>query len=154
MESNLLNCVRETDWQRETKTDCYTDPWLLLLTIYCVIFKAPLSTSSASRPGSGYSIGGPLWAVLRDVISVGHPAIYWHSHDRLNLFWPQAEPVSRLTPPVSHMNIYIYHFITPTHFRSTTWLLPLIFTGASCAENLWLTAWLRVNMQHLQQLFR
>ena len=27
------------------------------------------------------------------------------------------------------------------------WLLPLIFTGASYAENIWLTVWSEVNMQ-------
>ena len=50
--------------------------------------------------------------------------------------------------PVSHMGICIYHFITPTHFRSTTWLLPVIFTGASWAENLWLTAQSRANINN------
>ena len=58
---------------------------------------------------------------------------------------------SRLTPKLtvllSHEGICIYHFITPTHFRLTTWLLPLIFTGASCGENLWLTTQSMVNMQ-------
>ena len=50
--------------------------------------------------------------------------------------------------PLSHVCTYIYPFITPTHFRSTTWLLPLIFRVASCAKNLWLTARSRVKMQH------
>ena len=40
-----------------------------------------------------------------------------------------------------------YHFMTLTYFRSTTWLLPIIFTNASCAENLWLTVRWMVNMQ-------
>ena len=61
--------------------------------------------------------------------------------DWLGLFWP------RDCLPVSQIGICIYHFITPTHFQSTMWLLPLIFTDASCAENLWLTARSRVNMQ-------
>ena len=56
------------------------------------------------------------------------------------LFWRQAETDSRLTQPVLHVGIWIHHFITPTHFRSTTWLLLLIFTGAPGAENLWLMA--------------
>ena len=59
----------------------------------------------------------------------------------------QAETDFKLRPPLSHLGICIYHFITPTHFPLTTWLLPLIFTGASCAENLWLTARSRVNMK-------
>ena len=54
----------------------------------------------------------------------------------------------RLTLPISHMGICICHFITPTRFCSIMGQLPLIFTGASCAENLWLTAQSRVNMQH------
>ena len=49
--------------------------------------------------------------------------------------------------------ICIYNFITPTHFPSTTWLLPLIFIGASCAKNLWLTAQSRVNMQQINEAF-
>ena len=65
------------------------------------------------------------------------------------LLWQQAmTPRLRLTPPVSHVGIYINHFITPTHFRSTTWLLLLIFPGESCAENLRFMAQSGVNMQH------
>ena len=42
--------VRETDGGRETNGDCYIDSKLLLLTIpCCVIFKVPLSISSASQ---------------------------------------------------------------------------------------------------------
>ena len=64
------------------------------------------------------------------------------------LDWPlQAENCSRLILTVPR--ICQYHFIKPTRFRSTTWLLPLIFTGASCAENLWLTALSRINKQPL-----
>ena len=36
--------------------------------------------------------------------------------------------------PVSQVGICIYHFTTPMHFRSTTWLLPLIYIGSSCAD--------------------
>ena len=38
--------------------------------------------------------------------------------------------------------------MTPTCSRSTTWVLPLVFTGASYVDNLWLTARSRVNMWH------
>ena len=62
------------------------------------------------------------------------------------LFWPQAETDSRLRLTVSHVGICIYHFITPTYFCSTTWLLPFIFSRAFRAENLWLTVRSRVNM--------
>ena len=43
--------------------------------------------------------------------------------------------------------ICIYHF-TPT-FCSTTWLIPLIFSGTSAAEDFRVTLRLRVNMQQL-----
>ena len=51
---------------------------------------------------------------------------------------PEARSKLRLILklPASHVGICIYHFITPAHFHSTTWLLPLIFTGATCTENL------------------
>ena len=54
----------------------------------------------------------------------------------------------RLRHSVAHVSICFNHFITPTHFRSTTWLLPLIFTVVFSFENLWLTARSRENMQH------
>ena len=63
----------------------------------------------------------------------------------------RGAPSHKLRLPVSHMDICIYNFLTPKHFYSTTWLPLLIFTGASCAENLWLTAQSRVNMQHYEK---
>ena len=98
----------------------------------CVIFKASLSTS-ASRP-EGYSTVDSLWVVA----SAERPATYWRSRD-----WLKIETLTA----VSHVGIFIYHFVTPTHFRLTTWLVLLIFTGASCVENLWSMARSRVNMQ-------
>ena len=59
----------------------------------------------------------------------------------------QAE-IDRLRLPVSRVGICIHHFITHTHFRSTTWLILLFLICASCTENLWLTARSRVNMQN------
>ena len=58
--------------------------------------------------------------------------------------WPLPAGTHKL--PLSIMVIYIFHFVTPTLFRSTTWLL--IFTCESCVENLWLTARSKVNMQY------
>ena len=52
------------------------------------------------------------------------------------------------TLPVSHVGICIYYLIAPTHFCSTTWLLSIIISDASCAENLRLTARSKVNIQH------
>ena len=82
-----------------------------------------------------YSTGGPLWVV----VPAGRPAACWFSRDSFK---------TEVTLPVSHMGICIHHFITPKHIHSITWLLPFIFPGTSCAENLWLTARSRVNMQH------
>ena len=96
---------------------------------HCVIFKAPLSTSSASW------LGVLNWR-LAVGCCVGRCPSRTPSHSRL-----------RLTLPVSHMDICIYHFITSTNFHSTIWLLSLIFTGASCAENFWLRAQSKVNTQ-------
>ena len=50
------------------------------------------------------------------------------------LFWPQAEINVRRRLTVSYVGICTYHFITPKHFRSTTLLLPLIYTEASCSK--------------------
>ena len=61
-------------------------------------------------------------------------------HDWPNLFWKRAETDTRLRLSVFHEGICIYNFLTTTLFRSTTWLISLIFTSASCAENLWVTA--------------
>ena len=54
------------------------------------------------------------------------------SYNKPNLFWPQAETDPRLT--VSHVGICTNHLKMPTHFCWTTWLLPPIYTSASCAE--------------------
>ena len=90
---------------------------------HCVIFKAQLSPS-ASRLGEG--------------VFNTRPAVdSWPQQGALcdwpYLFWLQAE-TQRLTLPVFHVRICIYHFITPTRVCSTMWLLLLIFTGVSCTE--------------------
>ena len=87
----------------------------------------------------GYSARGLLWAL-------GPSGVPSHS---LALFGTESLLAGHSQTARILRDICIYHFKTPTHFRSTTWLLPLIFTGASCAENLSLTARSRVNMQHL-----
>ena len=92
------------------------------MTIPCnVIFKAPLSSSQQKSPYGPLAAWGtqPLAGALRELP---------------NLFWPQADTVSRLRFLVSHVGICLYHFLKPTHFRSTKWLLLLIYTCASCAE--------------------
>ena len=125
--------------QKETNGDCHIGPWFLLLLAiqHYVIFKAPLSTSASQLVG--YSTGSPLPQQSAQPLGSALVTASWD--------WLKTES-PKLTLPVSHMGICIYHFITPTHFRSTTWLLLLIFTGASCAENLWLTTQSRVNIQH------
>ena len=55
-------------------------------------------------------------------------------HDWPNLFWLQSWDWFKTETPLSHVDICIYHFITPTHFCSTMWLLPLIYTGESLID--------------------
>ena len=74
--------------------------------------------------------------------SAGRPVTHWGSRGRkLRLTQDSHGQTVRILR--GHV---IYHFVTPTPFRSTTWLLPLIFTSASCAENLWLTALSKINI--------
>ena len=94
-----------------------------------------------------YSTGGLLWDFSHQW---GAQPLVGAFHDWQNFFWSQAETNSKLSLTVSQVGKQIYHFITLTHFRWTTSLLPLVFTGMSCAENLWLMAWSRVNMQQTE----
>ena len=87
----------------------------------------------------GHSTGSPLWTATPAAGGL---------HDYLFSSGWKLRLTARL--PVLHVDICIYHFITPTHFRLNAWLLPLIFTGASYAENPRLTARSRVNMQHTE----
>ena len=102
---------------------------------FCYL-QGPLSTS-ASCPGSTQPE-----TCCGHLTPVGHQATVWHFP------WLTKSLLTtvRLTLSVSLMGTRIYHFITPTDSRSTTWLLPLIFPHASCAENLWWTARSRVNI--------
>ena len=72
----------------------------------------------------------------------------WFSICRLD--WPLlAEINSKLRLQLKHSHGQLHSSFHNTHnFCSTMQLLPLIFTSASCAENLWLTARSRVNKQH------
>ena len=123
-------CEGDRDKLRERgrwRQDCYADPLLLLV---CVIFMA-LRLFSCWDVLTQSSLGS-CWAPA---------ATFLYLPSRLttaNWDWLRTEL------HVSHMGICIYNFITPTHFCSTTWFLLLIFTDASCRENLWLTAWSRV----------
>ena len=132
MESNLCRCVRDRDRDSVGKDSLLYWPIILLLTIPgCVILKIPFSTTSASQPVGTQPLAhcGPL---SRTLLQRGAPATCWHSCDKLRL--------SQDWLLVSHMGVCIYHFIRPTNFQSTTWPFPLIFTCASCAENICLTA--------------
>ena len=86
-----------------------------------------------------FSTGGSLWATA----TAGHLATCCCSYDsKLRLTdWDSYCQISS-----GHLHILFHN---AHHFHPTTWLLPLIFTGASCAENLWLMAWSRINMQHV-----
>ena len=87
------------------------------------------------------------WAALWDAADNGATshslALPWMTESLLIA----SETDSRLRSPQSDVGICMYDFITPTYFRLTLLLLLLIFTCASCAKNLWLTARSKVNMQ-------
>ena len=130
----------ERDRRRQTETEgnkCKPPRWpitSLLLTIpSCVIFK---DTQLEARCGL-FCGTLPQW---------GAQPLAGTLCDWSNNFWPlQAESNTRLRQSVSHVSICICHFITPTHFRSTTWQVSLIFTGACCAVNLRVTVRSRGN---------
>ena len=131
--SNVCS-VRETGRDKETKTDCYIDPQLLLTIWCCVIFKGPLSTSSVYWPGE-YSTGGHCELPPQAV----------------RTRWLQAGTDSRLTliptdpdPPVG---IHIHHFIMPTSSDQPRDCFHLFIQVLPVQRNLWLTARSRVNMQ-------
>ena len=100
-----------------------------------------------------YSTGGLMWIVLWEAAQVGHSATRWCSPD-----WPlssghELRLTQELASPYPTWASHISFHNTHT-FRSTIWRLPLIFTGASWAENLWLTARWRGNMQQCFDTFR
>ena len=104
---------------------------LLLLLGLCVLNR---------KSAVGCSVGRCLFGVPSHLLML---------QSLTTVFWLQAEiPKLRLSLPVFRVGINIYHFITPTHFCLTTWLLQLIFQCVSCEDNLWWTATSRVNMQH------
>ena len=104
---------RQADGQGETNTDCHTEPYFphFLTILHCIIFKAPLSTSSTSRPSGGYSTEDPLWAALWDATPAGRTTTLWRS-PWLSLL-AAIKTYLRLRHHVSHVGICIYHFITP-----------------------------------------
>ena len=83
-----------------------------------------------------FSTGGPLLAALWEAAPAGHTAIRWRSLDcKLRQTQDSHWHTARISRGHSHIS---FHFIQA--FPFPTWLLPFIFTGSSCAENLWLTA--------------
>ena len=154
-------------WER--KTACHIDPYFFLLIIsHRVINKALLSTSTFRHGGvlnQKPTLDCSLLSLRPYIFSSN---VTYSAGPRLESAWPPAVTVlylpTRLTTvswhwqtpthpdgqPISHAGICIYHFVTSTHFRSTIWLLPLIFIGASSVENLWLTVRSKVSMQHNQ----
>ena len=61
----------ERDGGGKTKTECYINPWLLLIITHCVIFKIQLSSFSPSRPGypNGGRCGPPFKRALLVIVS-------------------------------------------------------------------------------------
>ena len=136
MESNLLECA----WERRMESDIFRLPyWSIRSSLdhhaLCYLQGSTKGFFCLSAEGTQLeACCGPLPQrdVLRD----------WP------LFQSRTETNRLGLPlPLYSVVICIYNFVTFTHFRSITWLLPLIFTGSSFAKNLWLTAWSRVNMQ-------
>ena len=121
-ERGQILVVCERDWRRQGDIDCYIDPYLFLLTIpLCVIFKTPLSISSASR--QGFSTRGWCGSLPQLALSV---TASWHrlkTHSDSSWFW-----LSRRYLHKSFHNAY--------DFWSTTWLLLLIYTCASFSEKI------------------
>ena len=109
--------------------DYHIDLQLLILFIACsVIFKAPPTKHFCFSAGGGYSIRGLLWAALWDAAGeVSHS---------LALPWTQAKTDSRLKLPLSHVGIFLCHFITPTHFCSTTGTVSAYFHGCFLCREL------------------
>ena len=132
--------VWETGRWMEMKTACHIDPELLLLLtiLWCVIFKALLSTSSsASQLG-----------VLQCRLSVGRcPSrmLSMTAHSLLALSWDWLKTHTDRVP-VSHVGICIYHFITAVHFQDHMTASAYFHGCILCRESL--IAWSRVNMQH------
>ena len=136
--------MREIDRRRQMRTASLTHNF----------FSWPYQVVLSSRPHLALiRLFGRGWVGTQPEACCGAPSHSVTLHNWLNHFWLQAEtPGLRL--PASHAGICINHFITPTHFCSTMWLLLLIFTDAFCAENFWLTAWSRINKQHLFEIPR
>ena len=109
---------------------------------------------STSQP-MGYSTRGPLWAILYYLQGLMYCLPTRHTQlvlargpsSSLQPWFSICRPLRADRLALSHMGISIYHFITLTHFWSTTWLLLLIFPGVSHVENRWLTTQSKVNMQ-------
>ena len=95
------------DRRREgDKTDCYNGPLLLL------------STIPSSRPH--------LVLLLHGRKGVFNQKSPWALLVRASWVWLQ------LTPTFTQASAYLFH--NAHDFRSTTWLLPLIYTDVSCSE--------------------
>ena len=145
----IFYSMKETDRQTKGNEDGHLC-WPITSSLLDHIFKALrlLSTTIRTQPGT---VCGPLG--LTPVVDLYLPTtrLYCPLWDFLVARWDTAPegPSSHLLAlsgtnrinsghkprlTVSHIGICIYHFETPTHFRSTTWLLLVIYTGASCAE--------------------
>ena len=114
--------MREIDRRTETETDSRIDSYLFSWP-YSVI-KAPLSSSTSRLEG----------CLSGDPLQRGAQPFADSLRDWSNLFWPQISTGSRLT--VLHVGISIYHFITPTHYHKTTWVLLLIYIDVRAAKPL------------------
>ena len=117
-------------WERQTEPNGDGGIRMETATLILNFFSWLYHSEFSSSPHLAY-----LWLLsLSGVLQRRRPATRWRHRDWQALFWSQAETDTRQRFPVSHVGICIYPFITLIHFRSTTWLLPLIFTCAPCVE--------------------
>ena len=133
--SNLLQCERD----RRTETDGGGRRQTAMLT-HNFFFPQPYHAVLSSRSHLVLLLLLGRWLLNRKPaveLSVGGCPSGASNH---SLAHSVTERISAATAKstarliASHLNISIYQFTTPTHIRSNTWLLPLIYTDASCAE--------------------
>ena len=110
---NLRCLVRLTYGGKQRETAISTHKLFFSWTYLVVIFKTPFSTSSSSQPGNF------LWVAVPTATE---------SWDDLDPHWLQMSPFS-----LGHLHI---SFHNAHDFRSTTWLLPLIYSVTSCSRKI------------------
>ena len=114
---------------------------ILLTTPRCVIFKTPFSTSYASRPGSTQPE-----THCESLVPAGCPVTHWRSLQLTKSYlvarwdWQIKIQTSRISHGHWHISFHNTHIFPFNHVTASAYFS----TGASSAENLWLTVRPRV----------